>query len=337
MEHLIDSAMHGRNTLKPACRKYLNSWMRPVLYTIFAAALITSAAGCSDDDGYQKIDFSRVQESGGAAAEVEPGERLNVAVAAMVSPKETFSRYRELLDFIGKRVDRRIRLVQRKTYREVNELFLDGKLDIAFICSGPYGTGKTDFGFESLVTPIVRGEPFYQAYLIVSKDSPIASFEQLKGRSFAFTDPDSNTGALVPFYWLSRIQETPDTFFQSYTYTYSHDNSIMAVAKSLVDAASVDGHIWEYYNTRNPVYTSRTRVIDRSIKFGSPPLVVSGRLSSELKQEIRSALLLMHTDEEGRRILDSLMIDRFVDSEESWSEPAQLLHRELPAFREARK
>lgn len=335
--------MPSRDTLKTGDRKNPTTLKRPSLRSILPAVAVAMgfvfAVGCSDDEGYQKVDFSQVSEKTVAeeAAPVQTENQLNVAVSAMISPKETFSRYRELLDFIGKHADRHIHLVQRKTYREVNQLFLDRKLDIAFICSGPYGTGKTDFGFESLVTPIVRGEPFYQAYLIVGKNSPLATFEQLKGRRFAFTDPDSNTGALVPFYWLSRLQETPDTFFQSYTYTYSHDNSIMAVAKSLVDAATVDGHIWEYYNTRNPVYTSRTKVIDRSIKFGSPPLVVSDRLSSELKQEIRSALLLMHNDEEGRRILDSLMIDRFVSSEEGWYEPVQVLHRELTAFRKPRE
>ncbi|MCF8078079.1 MAG: phosphate/phosphite/phosphonate ABC transporter substrate-binding protein [Desulfobacterales bacterium] len=333
--------MHGRTPLKAAGRKLPPPWMRSVLCTMFrsaaAAVLVTFAAGCSDDGGYQQVDFSRVQESTEASVEVKAEEHLNVAVSAMVSPKETLSRYGELLDYIGKRVDRRIRLIQRKTYREVSELFLDEKLDIAFICSGPYGTGKSEFGFESLVTPVVRGEPFYQAYLIVHKDSHIDSFEALRNRTFAFTDPDSNTGALVPAYWLAKIQETPESFFKSYTYTYSHDNSIMAVAKSLVDAATVDGHIWEYENARNPIYTSRTRVIDRSIKFGSPPLVVSHRLSSGLRQQIKAALLLMHTDEEGRRILDSLMIDRFVESEESWYEPVKTLHRELSAFRETRQ
>ena len=335
--------MSVKPTAKAGIRR--NPWVliRSALRALMApAALMIPLActgGCSDDGEYQKVDFSKVSEGRAAAARtpVPVGRRLDVAVAAMVSPMETISRYQELLDYIGKRVDRPIRLVQRKTYREVNELFADGKLDIAFICSGPYGTGKSEFGFQSLVTPVVRGEPFYQAYLIVHKDSPIGSFEGLKGKTFAFTDPDSNTGALVPAFWLARMQETPESFFKSYTYTHSHDNSIMAVAKSLVDAATVDGHIWEYENIRNPVYTSRTRIIDRSMKFGSPPLVASGRLSSGMRREIKAALLLMHTDEEGRRILDSLMIDRFVDSEESWYEPVQTLQRQLAAFRESRQ
>ena len=62
---------------------------------------------------------------------------FNVAVAAMISPKETFSYYRDLLDFIGAKMDRKVSLIQRKTYGEVNELFKNGQVDLAFICSGP--------------------------------------------------------------------------------------------------------------------------------------------------------------------------------------------------------
>jgi phosphonate transport system substrate-binding protein len=82
----------------------------------------------------------------------------------------------------------------------------------------------------------------YQSYLIVHKDSPFRTIEDLKGKTFAFTDPDSNSGSLVPRYWLKQLNTRPEDFFRSITYTYSHDNAIMAVAKQLVDAAAVDGH-----------------------------------------------------------------------------------------------
>lgn len=63
----------------------------------------------------------------------------------------------------------------------------------------------------------------------------------------------------------------PESFFKRITYTYSHDNSILAVAKGLVDGAAVDGHKWEFYNAKNPYFTSKTRVIKKSDYFGSPP------------------------------------------------------------------
>jgi phosphonate transport system substrate-binding protein len=134
----------------------------------------------------------------------EAGNVLRVAVAAMISPKETFIYYRELLDYIGAKSGHGVQLIQRRTYEEVNALFPKGEIDLAFICTGPYAASREKFGFEALATPQVRGQPFYQSYLIVPKEAPSKDLKDLKGRVFAFTDPDSNTGAMVPrFGWRS--------------------------------------------------------------------------------------------------------------------------------------
>ena len=248
----------------------------------------------------------------------------------MISPRETFTHYRELLDYIGTRSGHSIQLIQRRTYDEVNTLFPKGEIDLAFICTGPFAASGERFGFEALATPQVRGQPFYQSYLIVPKQSSYQSFEDLRGRVFAFTDPDSNTGAMVPRFWLAQIGETPESFFSKTIFTYSHDNSILAVAKGLVDAAAVDGHQWEYFERVSPGYTSRTRVIRKSQPFGSPPLVASGRLRDEVRLKIQELMLAMHTDPEGKRILDSLLIDRFVLPREEWYESARALIAGLP-------
>ena len=166
-----------------------------------------------------------------------------MAVAAMFSPKETFVCYRQLLDYIAGELGRDIQLIQRKTYGEINELLGKGDIDLAFICSGPYASGRKKYGFEALAVPVVGGKHLYESYLIVNRNSPYQRLENLRSRVFAFTDPDSNTGKLVPTYWLQQQGETAESFFGKIIYTYSHDNSIMAVAKSLVDGAAVHGQI----------------------------------------------------------------------------------------------
>lgn len=251
---------------------------------------------------------------------------LKVAVAAMIFPKETLTSYQELLAYIGQKVDLNIELVQRETYEEINKMISTRELDIAFICTGPYATGHEKYGFEALVTPVVNGKPFYQAYLIVHKDAPFQTLEDLRGRAFAFTDPDSNTGTFIPKYWLSQIGETYDSFFSDITYTHSHDNSIMAVAKQLVEGASINSIIWDYYQSRNPVYTSKTRIIKKSELFGGPPLVVSKSMSKSLKSKIRQLLSEMHQDSEGKKILNDLKIDSFRSSEKSWYESIELMN-----------
>jgi phosphonate transport system substrate-binding protein len=248
----------------------------------------------------------------------------------MISPKETFTHYRELLDYIGRHSGHSVQLIQRKTYDDVNALFPKGEIDLAFICAGPFAASREKVGFEALATPQVRGQPFYQSYLIVPKDSPYQTLDDLRGRVFAFTDPGSDTGAMVPRFWLAEAGEAPESFFSKTIFTYSHDNSILAVAEGLVDAAAVDGHQWEYFERFRPADTSRTRVIRKSQPFGSPPLVASGRLRNEVRSKIQQIMISMHSDPEGRRILENLLIERFLAPREEWYEPAREMISRLP-------
>ena len=299
--------------------------------SILASALFAWLSGCSADTDYKSVDFSKTVPIAHPETSTPQEQVLRVAVAAMISPKETFVYYKELLDYIGKKSGHRVQLIQRRTYDEVNALFPKGEIDLAFICTGPFAASREKFGFEALATPQVRGQPYYQSYLIVHKDSPHQKFDDLRGRVFAFTDPDSNTGAMVPRFWLAQIGETPESFFSKTIFTYSHDNSILAVARGLVDAAAVDGHQWEYFERFSPAYTSKTRVIRKSQPFGSPPLVASDRLKEDVRSRIQELMLSMHTDREGKRILESLLIDRFVAPREEWYEPARAMIAGLPA------
>jgi phosphonate transport system substrate-binding protein len=303
--------------------------------SVLAAACLKAMLlpGCSQENGYTRIDFSNTVSVESPHSDRKDRPQIRVAVAAMVSPKETLKSYKALLDYMGTSLNLDIQLVQRKTYREINELFEKRGIDLAFICTGPYVRLRERLGIDALATPIVRDQPFYQSYLIVHKDSPFHSLEDLQKHRFAFTDPDSNTGALVPYYWLSLMGERPSSFFSHSTYTYSHDNSIMAVARSLVDGAAVDGHQWEYYHLRNPQYTRLTRVIKKSERFGNPPLVAAADLAPETKAAIQQILLGMHQDPAGKRILDPLLIDRFEIPQEQWYTPVQEMYSKTQAAR----
>ena len=199
---------------------------------VLTALVITS--GCGRDSDAVVVDFNKtVAVDRPISSELEL-DQLKVAVAAIISPKETFAYYRQLLDYIGQKLGREIQFIQRKTYGEINEMLARGQIDLAFICSGPYVDGKEKHGFELLATPEVQNSHFYHSYLIVNKSSRFQKLADLRGHVFAFTDPDSNTGKLVPTFWLSQMNEKPETFFSKTIYTYSHDNAILAVAKGLV-------------------------------------------------------------------------------------------------------
>ncbi|NOQ43344.1 MAG: phosphate/phosphite/phosphonate ABC transporter substrate-binding protein [Dehalococcoidia bacterium] len=298
----------------------------------FLIVLLLLTYGCSRSGDSQVVDFSNTIPVARPGDQPREQDSLRVAVAAMISPKETFVYYRQILDYIGTNLGKDVQLVQRKTYGEINELFGKREIDLAFVCSGPYATGKEKFGFELLATPQVQGSHFYHSYLIVNKDSNFHRLEDLKGRVFAFTDPDSNTGKLVPTYWLAQVGARPETFFGKTIYTYSHDNSILAVARGLVDGAAIDGLIWEYYHSKNPTFTSRTRIIQKSEPYGIPPLVTAKHSPPELKRRISQLLFSMHRDPEGRHILKELMIDRFIPPKEEWYDTIRLMKQRLASL-----
>ncbi len=238
-------------------------------------------------------------------------QNLRIAIAAVISPKETFILYKELLGYISEKIGRPVKLYQRETYEEVNIMVKNNKLDIALVCSGAYVDGHDEFGMELLVAPVAYGKSVYHSYIIVPKNSEAESWEDLRGSVFAFTDPMSNSGKLSPTYQLARQNETIENFFKKYIYTYSHDRSIEMVAHNLVDAAAVDGLIWEFFNVTNPSLTSRTKIIDRSEPYGIPPIVVPAGLDPVLKEELRILFLNIHKDEKGKKILEKIHIDKF--------------------------
>ncbi len=294
-------------------------------------ALLGLGIACSSSPQYKRVDLkvSGQPSAPPVVAQQTAVPPLRVAVGDMVSPKETFTTYQDLTQYLGAKLNRPVELVQRKTYAEVNDLIQAGGIDLAFVCSLPYVEGQQRFGMEMLAAPEVRGNTLYRAYVIVPADSPVTRFDQLRGMIFAFTDPDSNTGKLVPTYFLWQQHQTPESFFKKVVYTYSHDNSMKAVADGLVDGASVDSLVYDYIVARDPTLADRTRVIWRSDPFGTPPLVVPPNLDPDLKKQLRDTLLGMNRDYQGQAILNNLMIDRFVVPNQSAYDPVRDMLRKV--------
>ena len=285
------------------------------LYGVFAFMFLLLPLllfSCKKTD--EKTVVVDMKERSQTAADNSSGETqaVRIAIAAVVSPRETAVYYDQMMKYVGKRLGRHIELIQRKTYQEVNDMLERREIDLAFVCAGPYVNGHKKFGMELLAAPMLYGKPFYQAYFIVHKDNPINDIGGLRGKRFAFTDPDSNTGKLVPTYILAKMGETPEKFFKEVIFTYSHDNSIKAVSKGLVDGASVDGLIWEYFNDKTPERVRDTKIIYKSPLFGIPPVVVHPKTPTAVKEDLKKIFLGMHDDPEGRKILSEIRVEKFI-------------------------
>lgn len=301
---------------------------------VLSLGLAFLLSGCTRDPDTIVVDFHKTVNTKKPTQELRHSPSLRVAVGAMVSPKETFTYYRQLIEYIGKKMEWPIELVQRKTYSEINQLLGRGEIDLAFICSGPYAGGREEYGFEVLAVPRVQDSHFYRSYLIVNRNQDYQRLEDLRGRVFAFTDPESNTGRLAPTFWLSQIGEDPERFFTKVIYTYSHDNSILAVGRGLVDGAAVDGLVWEYFRNTNPEFTQPTRIIKKSEPYAIPPVVASWCFPEEKRKQVSQILVSMHLDADGRQILGALMIDRFIVPPADWFESVKEIQERAALLKE---
>jgi phosphonate transport system substrate-binding protein len=293
---------------------------------------------CSDDlpevrEKTVKVNFQDVLNDDQQEPDKGKHPVMRIAVAAMISPEVTYNYYLDLLELIAEHMGCEVDFVQKKTYDQVNEMVKQKELDLAFVCAGPYVRGKADFGMEIIAVPVSQGKKFYHSYIIVRKNSAIQSFDQLKGKTFAFTDPHSNTGYLVPTYFLARRQTTPEGFFKKTFFTHSHDNSIKAVAEGLADGAAVDSLIWEFMNTVDSELTSRTRIIKKSSPYGMPPIVVHPSMEQEKKDKLRALFFTFHEDPKGKEILNSLHIDRFEPGNDAGYDSVREMQRWIDSYK----
>lgn len=213
-------------------------------------------------------------------------------------------------DYLAEAVGRPIEFVQRGSYREIVELLRQDKLHFAWLCGYPYVRERQ--WMRLLAVPLYQGQPLYRSYLIVpASDSLTTTIADLRDRVFAFSDPDSNSGYLYPYYSLSRAHTSPARFFRRTFYTYAHKKVVEAVALEVAHGGAVDGYVWDTLAHIHPELTSRTRIADRSPPFGFPPFVAGPAAAVALHRRMQEILLAMHEDEAGVPFLRKLNLDRF--------------------------
>lgn len=289
-----------------------------VLFALLAACML--CGGCEQTQG--NIDFASrqapPQEKSGGVAAGAGGSRdreapLRIAFASVISPIETRKSYQKMVDYIAEKLGRPAVLVQRKTYEELNMLLAGGEADIAFISTGAYTSYNGMIPLELLAMVQTDGTVFYKAYFIVNADSNITSFSQLRGRTFAFTDPLSYSGRLAVDYMLmDEYRTTPEKFFQRCFYTYSHDKSLWAVENKLADGAGIDSQIYDYAKKHDGELDEKIRIIGVMEPTPTGPVVMRQDLPRDIKQKLQEIFFHMDENPAMAGAMKQVIIDKFV-------------------------
>ena len=213
-------------------------------------------------------------------------------------------------EYLSAAVGTRVQFVQRRSYRDIMGLLRSQELEAAWICGFPWVVNKQVL--RGLSIPLYEGAPLYRSYLIVpASDQKTRTHADLAGKVFAYSDPDSNSGYLVPRTTMLRAGIDPDRHFARTFFTWGHKNVVRAVADGLAQGGSVDGYVWETLGRVAPALVAKTRVAWRSPLYGFPPLVVRGSLDSDTETRLRAALLGMPGSADGRSLLGELNLTGF--------------------------
>lgn len=216
--------------------------------------------------------------------------------------------------YLTERLQRPVVFVQRGSYREIVDLLSKDQLDAAWLCGFPFI--RHERSLRLLAVPLFQGRPLYRSYLIVpASDTHTKSLLDLRGKVFAYSDPDSNSGFLYTQFALAQIRERSEVFFARTFYTWSHRKVVDAVAVELAQGGAVDGYVWETLQRSHPQFTARTRVVEQSPEFGFPPFVARSTLPDSDFAALRKALVEMHGNDEGRKLLRQLNLDGFIPGE----------------------
>ncbi|MES9971293.1 MAG: phosphate/phosphite/phosphonate ABC transporter substrate-binding protein [Candidatus Thiodiazotropha sp.] len=230
--------------------------------------------------------------------------------------------------YLGQKLNRKVEFVLRKSYQDVMDLIDSGGIDFAWICGYPYVQARKPASLQLLTVPIYRGAPRYHSYIIVHHDSPDQYFSDLKGKIFAFSDPDSNSGFLYPLSLMTEKGEKPESFFRQTFFTYNHAETVQAVSEQVADGGAVDSYIWEYLAIFRPDITEKTRIIKTSPSFGFPPIVSRAGVDDATVSLMKTILEKMDDDPAGKALLDNLKLDGFGHFSDSlFNEIRAMAHR----------
>lgn len=273
--------------------------------------LLLTLTACGTNNSYPYVSLTKNQSYATKINANTPGT-VDVAIAPVISPLETRYSYDDFINYLQEKLHRPVRLIETQTYAETNQLLKEGKADIGVICSLAYVLGAEGKYLNGIAQPVVGGKDLYQSYIIVRKNSGIHSLKNLRGKTFAYSDPNSFSGRLAVQYMLKNQGYSVDHFFSRSYFTYSHDYSVKAVMKGIVDGAAVDSLVYQQMQiTQNPAL-KQLQVIAKSSWVGTPPVVASAKAPKLLVNEVEQILWQMGSDPTGREVLKKMDVERFV-------------------------
>ena len=226
---------------------------------------------------------------------------VTVGIITSENESDRLTRYKPVLAYFEKALGVKVNWRSATDYAGIIEGVKAGKIEIARF--GPASYSKAWIVTKGQVEPLVGeldnyGTFGYSSVVIVKKDSPYQKIEDLKGKKFAFADPNSTSGHQAPRYFLGEAGIDADKFFGSTAFSGSHENSVIALLNGTFDAAATwyrtdDRSNMTRMEAKGMIKPGQWRIIWKSPMLPSSPWAMSTKLPTDMRDDVKQALLKM--------------------------------------------
>lgn len=211
-----------------------------------------------------------------------------IPTAAQSSMKDVFG---PLVDSLEKELGIDVELKTANDYAAVITGMQFGHIDCAYFGPKSYVEAAKRAGAEALALELSQdGSKGYYGYIITKKGSGLKTLEDIKGKKWAFTDPNSTSGTLVPTVMFAKKNIDPKKYFGRVIYSGSHEASILSVKNGKVDAASTND--LDFLRGLGKHWTNDDfNIIWKSDLIPSAPMVCNKNMPSSFKMAMKGALI----------------------------------------------
>ncbi|MDP7420844.1 MAG: phosphate/phosphite/phosphonate ABC transporter substrate-binding protein [bacterium] len=264
----------------------------------------------------------------GCGEEAELGSRKNPVKLLFVPSTEVdaiITSARELGKMLeektGYHVDSRV----STSYSLVVEALGAGQCDLAFLNTFGYVLAHDKYGAEPLLVVIRNGRLSYRGQIIASANAGIETLEDLKGKRFAFVNPNSTSGYIYPSGLLRMHGIDPKRAFKETINAGSHFNVVMAVYQGQVDAGATFTDARDRALSGYPDVKEKVKVLTYTDKIPNDTVTVRRDLPPGMKDKLKKALLELARYEKGRRLMmQAYEITGFIEGRDEWFDPVRV-------------
>jgi phosphonate transport system substrate-binding protein len=224
-------------------------------------------------------------------------ETLILRIHPYLPSLELLDRFKLLANYLSKKIDKKIIIEISKDYDDHMQKIGNDKFHIAVM--GPFSYVKMvqRYGKKPILCRFeVNGKSVFKGAIIVSKNSKIKKLEDLRGKRFAFVDPESTMGYIVPLYLLLN-EGIYLKDFSSYKFLYNHHNVALSVLAGAFDAGAIKEDVFYAYEKRG------LRAIAWSPYISEHIFIASKRLPEKTLKKLEESLIQLKKSEEGIKIL----------------------------------